>query len=89
MFSSVQTTNMTDKNSNHLEVTVRRALKGDKTAVLEAASGAFHGFDYLPYSYDHVIEDPNHVYFLAEVDGEVVSGTPGKWRKILVRPLCP
>lgn len=54
------------------ELQCRRATLVDREAILNIIS-PFGGLDYLPAQYNHMIENPNFVGVLGELDGEVVS----------------
>ena len=51
---------------------VRKAEKGDRGAVLNIDNNVYSGMDYLPYAFDSLIDDPSYIYYVVEVDQQVV-----------------
>ena len=64
---------MNKDGNDKLKVTFRRATLADYHAVLEISKDIYDGWDYIPAKYSKLLQDPNIVALVIELDGKVVS----------------
>ena len=55
------------------EATIRLAGKSDLSAVWEMSNGLYGGLDTLPYTFLHMLDDPQHTVLVVVKDGKAVG----------------
>ena len=55
------------------EATIRLAAKSDLSAVWEMSNGLYGGLDTLPYTFLHMLDDPQHTVLVVVKDGKAVG----------------